>query len=113
MGWYGGFASKDAIEKECTASGQLGDSGTFRTLEFAWRGNCLWMLQEFLPRQGKSQGPFISLALLEKRGEEWSYKPMDESCGPFYYSVPKHYLEKATSGVHPKWRHAVLTGGTL
>lgn len=111
MGWYGGYASKKEIELELVPT-RIWADGTLQTLEFSWQGNCLWMLQEFTPKGGKSDGPFISLALVERRSE-WSYKPMDESCGPFYYSVPKHYLEKATSGIHPKWREAVLTGKQL
>lgn len=110
MGWYGGYGSKKEIELELTKTGHC-DLGTYRTLEFSWQGNCLWMLQEVELKDGRTDGPFITLALVENRSG-FSYKPMDESCGPFYYSVPRHYLEKAPV-VNPRWRNAVLTGVPL
>jgi hypothetical protein len=49
----------------------------------------------------------------------WGYKPLDETVGPCYYSVPRAWLKKypilmppgTGTGYSPKWREKVLNRG--
>lgn len=38
---------------------------------------------------------YIRCDLLERSGNQWGYKPLDESMHPYYYSCPLSYLDLA------------------
>jgi hypothetical protein len=55
-------------------------------------GRHLWSLLE--TPDGRR---FINLDLIDKSGDQWGYKDMDESCGPCYYDCPLAFLDEATA----------------
>lgn len=84
--------------------------GKFTTLAHCCVGNNLWTVQE-RAIDGKEPVRFICLYALTKSGGDWGYKPMDESCGPYYYSCPLSYLDMAVGGdstdTAKEWRKEV------
>ena len=72
----------------------------YATVEHKLVGNELWTLV------GKEGSKRIVLFLLNKCGNEWGYKDIGEEQGPYYYNVPKSFLEKAPV-LNTKWRQEV------
>jgi hypothetical protein len=72
----------------------------------------LWMVIA-----GKNDtGPFqcILCYVFSKHGKEWTYKPLDETTGPVYSSVPVEWFDKypciyAGKQINMAWRNKVRT----
>lgn len=96
MGWYGSYdSSKADIVAEC-AKGALAK---------ALKGSVLWTVAEGAKESGEKV-TYIGCYLISKHGNEWGYKPMDESMHPYYYSCPLKFLEMAPEAC-PEWRAKV------
>ena len=82
MGTFGGYRSRTEIRNELTQHG---------TYDSCWVGNDLWIIYD-----GPSMTvPFISLAIVTRVApDDWTYKPIDEMCGPYRHSCPKSYLDR-------------------
>lgn len=85
------------------------------------RGNILWSVWEhqiLVEQQGGVSGPdqsawvgkdrFICCDLMQNgHYDGWGYKPMDESCHPFYYTCPLGYLDMVPEVACHEWRDNV------
>lgn len=52
-------------------------------------------------------GIFAVVCLIKNSGNQFAYKAMDESCGPYYYNCPKRILNKLSKTDNKyaqKWR---------
>jgi hypothetical protein len=94
MGWYYTYgASRADIIKELLVDGKT-DTGTSKVLAHCTRGNVLWSVREFIGNDGTTLR-WIGCDLLTRSKDGWGYKPMDESMGPCYYTVPLSYFDLA------------------
>jgi hypothetical protein len=79
MGWYGSYNVSSAKEmreeilRECKSSG--------RVLGTVTKGNELWVAMDH------DKDRSITLFLVESHEGVWSYKPIHEDMGPFYYTA--------------------------
>jgi hypothetical protein len=105
MGWFGvaGKSRKELINELVAPYERKIENEYFRyiTLRHCYRGNAfsgvLWSLvekcsviNEFQLLTSKYQ--FIRCDVIQRRGDEWWYKPIFEADHPYYYSCPKKYL---------------------
>ncbi|HEV2680823.1 hypothetical protein [Paraburkholderia aspalathi] len=92
------------------------DNGPLRSnvIAHALRGNVLWSVVH-VTDQGDGALPglthddgycYIRCDLLQRSGDQWGYKPMDESMHPYYYSCPLSYLAMAPEQ-SAEWREGV------
>lgn len=88
MGWLFGFSSPSSLRAELNAQRT---SVKLVSQAATCYGRHIWSLFE-LP-DGRR---FVNLDLLDKSGDQWGYKDMDESCGPCYYDCPLSLLDAAT-----------------
>jgi len=98
MGWYGtvGGSKEDSIkEAEELATGY--SIAARRTV-----GNEHW----YVVKGPEFPEGIICLALLRKERDGWSYKPMDESVGPYYWRCPLAFLRLAKE-YNAEWRAKV------
>jgi len=59
------------------------------------RGTRLWVLAQV--REGPKAGTrWIGLTLIRSQGQDVAVKRLDETCGPYYYDCPLHYLAMAS-----------------
>jgi len=65
----------------------------------------LWSLVTVPLRDGGTR-TVIECDLLQRQDGYWGYKAMSESAGPFYYSCPLSFLDRAPE-VNPEWRAKV------
>jgi hypothetical protein len=107
MGWYFGNSSRAELLAEITV-------GAVEYCERE-RGRVVWSLHPLPPeaaaaikRYGLVPGDLvINCFLIEcSRQSGWGYKPMDESVGPYYWSVPLSYLDRAPA-INAEWRTQV------
>lgn len=83
--------------------------------DFAARPLILWAAIEVVQGPAcsdpRGHAGFIACVLIERIRGAWGYKFMDETMGPYYYSVPPAYLTMVPcpKGAE-RWRAAV-TGG--
>jgi len=95
MGWYyGNTTSKREYIKELTQDRE-NDIVSIKYITYCIRGNCVWSVIERTAKETNSTFRFISLDILHKLDGYWGHKPLDEFCGPAYYSCPKGYLKLA------------------
>ena len=101
MGWTQG--NRD-VEVASVMSG--GDQ--WRGLEHAAVGNVDWFIME-CTRPGREHQYIMCMVW-----DGFYYKTMDETCCPFYYSVPREWLSRVPelpaeeAGYSPDWRARVL-----
>ncbi|MDR2111612.1 MAG: hypothetical protein LBQ62_00670 [Candidatus Accumulibacter sp.] len=113
MGWFFSSQSRaeliaELIEPYETARARV------KIIAHAMRGNVLWSVAEMTAKaEGAHQGlapgqsvRYIRCDLLKKSGNEWGYKPMDETAHPYYYTCPLRYLDMAPE-VSREWRECV------
>lgn len=98
MGWtfpYGA-TRRQIIDELTPAECPSGDAGgLFRTLRHCCKGNVLYALHESVKPDGSST-KWIGVYLMGKHGgNDWGYKDMDETMGPYYYNCPVKYLDEA------------------
>lgn len=113
MGWYFSHQSRSELIAELIAP-QETSRASIKVIAHTLRGNVLWSVAEVT---AKTEGVHADLApgdtvryircdLLQRSGNQWGYKPMDESVSPFYYTCPLSYLEMAAE-VSSQWRAGV------
>lgn len=99
MGWYLGYETKRSLIAEIT--------GDNKCLRHCYRGSAyrgvLWSVWE------SEDDRIIRCDLLryDKAEQSWSYKPLDESMEPDYYSCPLGYLRmvpESSQFARPSWR---------
>jgi hypothetical protein len=95
-----GASKEDVIEqikRECGA----------RLLEHCVNGRELWTVLR--PETGD---PYIHLFLLSGEKNGWGYKPISEMEGPYYYNVPRSWLQRypTTNETALVWRRRVVKG---
>lgn len=99
MGTYSGYPSRKSIQDDLTRNGER---------RFAWVGNHLWFVVD--AKDSSIDKPFIGLALVQRYSKDnWAYKPMDESMGPYYYDCPRSLLDAVPDpqfGCSTKWRES-------
>lgn len=83
MGTYSGYTSRQQIRSELTHEGKYAS---------CWVGNHLWIKY---PASACAHAiPFIGLALVQRYSlEDWAYKPIDETMGPYQDTCPNKYLD--------------------
>ncbi len=94
MGWYytPGASRRDLIRDLIRE--EKNEKGTARyCLKHVVRGNVLWTVWNIQKTTGESIF-YIGCDLMQNGGKDgWGHKPMDESCGPHYYTCPLSFLE--------------------
>jgi len=106
MGWlFMNCTRADLIRKLTEASDT--EQANLKTLAHTLRGNVLWSVVEISYKQEPNPPErFIRCDLLQRYGERWGFKPMDESWHPYYYTCPLSYLDLAPEK-SPEWREKV------
>ena len=102
MGWYFSPQSRSELIAELIAP-QETERVSAKVIAHTLRGNVLWSVVELTAKvegvhrdlaPGQSLR-YIRCDLLERSGNQWGYKPLDESMHPYYYSCPLSYLDLA------------------
>jgi len=114
MGWTFGSDSKDALLAERIKDSTSGDK-IHKCLAHCYRGGrsggVLWTVWVITNTEAKwVLDSYIGCDLIRRHGNEWGYKDMEESSGPYYYSCPLKYLNMVPmpKGKHaPEWREKV------
>ncbi len=100
MGWVYRKCSKQELIDELLA-------GEGKVLAHAVRGRILWTVKQIQSTDdGGTSSIFIGCDLLQRDGEWWGYKEMDEAVGPYYYTGPLKFLSLAPER-NPVWREEV------
>lgn len=104
MGYYGQYgATRDDIIQELTKGWSDPKKGvTVRVLEHSLASNVLWTVEE-RTEPGQPTERAIGCYLLRKGQDDFSYKPMCEQVGPYYYSVPDKFLQMVPVA-NAQWR---------
>ena len=86
-------ATKADIVEELLAPLRAKDNLVARAL--VYEGDC-WVLWTVEKGQRENETPYqlICCYLLRSEPSGWGYKPLDETVGPCYYSVPRDWLTK-------------------
>jgi hypothetical protein len=100
-----GFDFTQGATKQDVVNEQLQDSETTRTLDHVVRQNVLWALKESHSPAGPIVWIYCGVMKLH-RGFGWGYNSMSEDVGPFYYSCPIKFLERAPV-TNQTWRDNV------
>ena len=102
MGWYFSPQSRTELIAELIAP-QEAERASVKVIAHTLRGNVLWSVVDVTAkadgvhlhlRPGQSLR-YIRCDLLQRSGNQWGYKPLDESMHPYYYTCPLSYLELA------------------
>jgi len=115
MGWYGTpNASRQDIIDEILAD--LQDQLQEHAVVVEDGTTVLWGVVK--GTRGGNEYQYIVCYLITCEQGCWGYKPMDESMGPCYYSVPKHWITRypciapgSNTGFSQDWRDKVLLEG--
>ncbi|WP_372166042.1 hypothetical protein [Xanthomonas axonopodis] len=102
MGWYFSSQSRPELIAQLIAP-QETERASVKVIAHALRGNVLWSVSEVT---AKAEGVHRDLALgqslrsircdlLERSGDQWGHKPLEECMHPYYYSCPLSYLDLA------------------
>ncbi len=83
------------------------DHGIWETLRHSLRGNVLWCIVKWTNKKTGDVKKVITCHLLEKSGNAWGYKSIDEAMGPCYYSCPVSYFNEVPVA-NQQWRDKVL-----
>lgn len=102
MGWYFSPQSRSELIAEIIAPRENERAG-MKTVAHTLRGNVLWSVAEVTAKaedayRGLAPGQsvrFIRCHLLERSGDTWGCKALEESMHPYYYSCPLSYLDMA------------------
>jgi len=79
------------------AEGWENESSKLTTLAHCCRGNTQYILRETTYRDGITPPQrWIQVNLLQRYGETWGYKDMDETMGPTVATCPPAYLDRCT-----------------
>lgn len=102
MGWYFSPQSRSELIAELIAPQHVAAQCVSDNL----RADALGLLWSVVELTAKVEGVHRDLApgqslryircdLLERSGNQWGYKPLEESMHPYYYSCPLSYLDLA------------------
>lgn len=113
MGWYFQRCSRDELIGELIQSSETERAQT-EVIAHTLVDNVLWSVVRVTAKQpgfmdlavGQSRS-YIRCDLLDRHGDQWGYKPLDESMHPYYYTCPLAYLELAPVQC-AEWRERVL-----
>lgn len=94
MGWYGSFSNDLSGEKRDILNDLQGNDWVVLAHKSTQYGRRFWLAVESL----KTGEKLVMLYLFERHGNEWMYKPMDETVGPVYYDCPLSLLELTSDG---------------
>ncbi len=108
MGWYGGYNSRQEIIDEITEGYVNPHDPTQRVvyLKHCLRGNVLWGVCERKTSDGVKRWITCDLLYYYRGDKTWSYKPLDESMHPYYYTCPLSYLDMVPVECE-EWREGV------
>jgi hypothetical protein len=109
MGWiFPHGASRKQVILELTKR-EDNEHATIETLRRCTRGNVLWEKKRIHSKQTGKEHIFVMCHLLQRSGDSWGYKSMDESAGPNYYHCPLSYLDglDEPEGFAAGWRDSV------
>jgi len=113
MGWFFSPQSRSELIAELLEA-QDNARASSQVIAHTLRGNVLWSVVEVTakvdgvhPDLAPGQSiRYIRCDLLQRNGNEWGYKPLDESMHPYYYTCPLRYLEMAPEQSR-EWRERV------
>ncbi|AMO76049.1 hypothetical protein [Pseudomonas citronellolis] len=113
MGWFFSPRSRSELIAELVEP-QETERASAKVIAHTLRGNVLWSVVEVTAKvEGVSPSlapgqslRYIRCDLLQRHGNEWGYKPLDESMHPYYYTCPLRYLELAPEQSR-EWRERV------
>lgn len=113
MGWHFSKQSRSELIQELISPRQA-ECANVQVIAHALRGDVLWTVVQITAKQsnvcpGLAPGEsirHIRCDLLDRQGDEWGHKPMDEAMHPFYYSCPLAFLSMAPVQ-SPSWREGV------
>lgn len=104
MGYYGAQSRETVITEYMQPTIQANGVRT-ETLKHSRQGTNDWFLLRVMHPDGKTE-----ITVLLNHWQHGSYKPMDESVGPYYYNMPISWLAKLTEPSNEwaaKWRESV------
>ena len=108
MGYYSGESRESVIARYMQP--QTSSTGAkVETLKHSRKGTNDWFLVQITETDGTARK-----TILLNHWEHNSYKPMDESVGPYYYNVPKSWIKELTEPTNDyaqEWRKKVSTNG--
>lgn len=122
MGWYGTYDNTlkqqlDELKEESDNTSAEGRRHVRKLLASCFRGNVcysgilwsVWNIKTFENGQLVSDETVIGCDLLkrDKGLNGWMYKPLGESCHPYYYNCPLKYLKMAPVACQ-EWRDKVI-----
>ena len=117
MGWTSGYTTRKELVDEVTRSWENNGTRT-NCIARKYVGNHLWTVFEREPADGKpitedarKESRFIILFILERcKADDWAYKDVSSSMGPYETSCPISFLDMCPTidGPYDKaWRDRV------
>jgi len=82
------------VEEELNSENE---KGKWTVLKSAKYGSTVYSAVEYLNKETNEKEVFATVFLTNTRNGEFSYKDMDETCGPCYYDCPESILKLLTS----------------
>ena len=107
MGWsyYRNYTKAQLIE-HLTKSHESVDF-QYTCIKKCLKGNALWTVWDMKSKESDDKNKrVIELLLVSRHDNEWGYKGISESAGPFYYSCPLSYLDMVPVA-DAQWREQV------
>lgn len=106
MGWF--TATREAGDQKAIdfLRDQLSDP-RHEIVDHSVRGRVAYLAIKFVPEDRV----YCLVCLLSKEGGVWSYKPIDETFGPYYHGCPKRIINKLspTDSLYAiEWRRKCL-----
>ena len=112
MGWYYSRQTRAQLIQELIQP-QEGEPAHYQVIAHTLHGNVLWSVVRITAKEAGAFGldvgestTFIRCDLLQGSGNDWGYKPLEETMHPYYYSCPLHYLDMAPEQCRD-WRDGV------
>lgn len=105
MGYSFGWNSKKELIEYLTRP--WGEEERNTTIAHSCAGSVLWSVIERVNTSKQTIERFIACTLLEGARDNWGYKGLDESMGPYYYSCPLSYLDLVPVVACEEWRQKV------
>jgi len=107
MGWFftHGASRKDIIEY--LSRPHRSDLSTHSTVARYFRGNTMYAVHEIKAHDGSKMERYACVYLLQRDKDGWGYKPLEETCGPYYCDMPGKHLDMLTPTDHQwanEWR---------
>lgn len=101
MGWYFSNGTRENLIRELIEP-RNDERVRAEVLAYSLRGNVLWSVIRVTAKETRcgelapgETSSYIRCDLLQRSGQNWSYKPLEESMHPYYYTCPLRYLKMA------------------